>query len=194
MATWCFYFPFSAVIDFMCNEAVNNYFYQGNPPLLPNGSLAGACKLWTKAGIRLILTGWLISKSCRHTNLLSGVWLFIWIQLSLCPCFKITFMMRSWPLCCSLNPETVSENGGKGAALNEGWIFKTRQYRYNMKAVAIAVCCCFSRMFLQKCISCAFIYLTHHRVSHNIYMIINAQKLCSRVKVAQDGNQIRCLW
>lgn len=29
-----------AVIDFMCNEAVNNYFYQGNPPLLPNGSLA----------------------------------------------------------------------------------------------------------------------------------------------------------
>lgn len=31
-----------AVIDFKRNEAVNNYFYPGNPPLPPNGSLAEA--------------------------------------------------------------------------------------------------------------------------------------------------------
>lgn len=40
---WCFYLPFSSLIDFICNKAINNgYLYQAKRFIALNGSLEEA--------------------------------------------------------------------------------------------------------------------------------------------------------
>lgn len=113
-----------AVKDFMCNEAVNNYFCQGNTPLPPNGSLAEA-----PASLNPSHPDGLVDFKELPPSKAA-------VQLSVCRCIKITVVMRSWPLCCSLNPEAVSENGGEAACLNEGRFFKVSRYLYNLQSHA----------------------------------------------------------
>lgn len=164
----------------MCNEAVNNYFYQGNTALLPNGSLAEAPA----------------SSGQKHESVSS--WRAAWFQraaaIQICcrvfgSLFEFNYLcvraLKS-PLWWGVGPSAAAWTQRLEVKMDGDPIFKVSKHLYNMEAVAvisyecliqmwseeyewhqrpeqsptkaaIAVCVCVSRMFLQWCISCAFI-------------------------------------